>query len=197
MNRLSRVLVLFAVLLMLGPPLRETITPSQVAYAEASSIPSAAKASVQRLPLPPITISLDAREAPRKILHARLTIPVKPGPLTLVYPKWIPGEHGPTGPITDLAGLRFTAAGKTIAWRRDDVEMYAFHLEVPAGAGMLDAALDFLLPATTEGFSSAASSDASLAVLSWNQVLLYPEGYRSDDLTYAASLRLPTCWTYR
>src|SRR5258708_5276223 len=134
MNRLSRVLVLFAVLLMLGPQLRGTITPSQVGYAEASSIPSAAKASVQRSTLPPITISLDAREVSRKILHARLTIPVKPGPLTLVYPKWIPGERGPTGPITDLARLRFTAARKTIAWRRDDVDMYAFHLEVPAGA---------------------------------------------------------------
>src|SRR5437762_621322 len=84
-------------------------------------------------PLGPITIEVDATEAPRKMLHARLTIPVKPGPLTLFYPKWIPGEHGPTGPITDLAGLKFsTEAGKTVSWRRDDVDMYAFHLEVPA-----------------------------------------------------------------
>lgn len=146
--------------------------------------------------LAPITISLDAREAPQKILHARLTIPVKPGPLTLFYPKWIPGEHGPTGPITDLAGLKFTAAGKTISWRRDDVDMYAFHLEVPAAASTLEAQLDFLLPATTEGFTAAASSDANLAVLSWNTVLLYPEGYASDDLTYSPSLRLPAGWKF-
>jgi predicted metalloprotease with PDZ domain len=152
--------------------------------------------SAQRPQLAPVTIALDATEAPRKILHARLTIPAKPGALTLFYPKWIPGEHGPTGPITDLAGLRFTVAGKMIPWRRDDVDMYAFHLEVPAGAHALDVALDFLLPAGTEGFSSAASSTANLAVLSWNQVLLYPEGYGSNDLTYVASLRLPTGWKF-
>jgi predicted metalloprotease with PDZ domain len=156
----------------------------------------AASPRVAQQPLAPITISLDAREAPQKILHARLTIPVKPGPLTLFYPKWIPGEHGPTGPITDLAGLKFSAAGKTIPWRRDEVDMYAFHLDVPAGASVLDVSLDFLLPATTEGFTSAASSDANLAVLSWNTVLLYPEGYASDNLTYAASLRLPGGWKF-
>src|SRR6266478_7940091 len=143
-----------------------------------------------------IAIAVDATDGPRKILHARLAIPVKSGPLILFYPKWIPGEHGPTGPITDLAGLKFSAAGKPVAWRRDDVDMYAFHLEVPSGANKLDVTLDFLLPASTEGFSSAASSDANLAVLSWNQVLLYPEGYGSDDLTYTASLRLPTGWKY-
>src|SRR5258708_8951146 len=91
----------------------------------------------------PITISVDATEAPRKILHARLTIPTKPGPLTLLYPKWIPGEHGPTGPITDLAGLKFTGAGKTIPWRRHHVDMYAFHLVIPNGVSSIEAALDF------------------------------------------------------
>ena len=143
-----------------------------------------------------ITIVVDATEAPRKILHARLTIPTKPGPLTLLYPKWIPGEHGPTGPITDLAGLKITGAGKGIAWRRDDVDMYAFHLEVPDGVSSIEVTLDFLLPAGTEGFSSAASATANLAVLSWNQVLLYPEGYASDDLTYVAGLRLPEGWKF-
>ncbi len=144
----------------------------------------------------PITIAVDATEAARKILHARLTIPTKPGPLTLLYPKWIPGEHGPTGPITDLAGLKFTGSGKTIAWRRDDVEMYAFHLVIPNGVSSIEATLDFLLPAGTEGFSSAASATANLVVLSWNQVLLYPEGYGSDDLVYDASLHLPSGWQF-
>ena len=74
--------------------------------------------------------------------------------------------------------------------------MYAFHVEVPSGADALEVALDFLLPAGTEGFSSAASSTANLAVLSWNQVLLYPEGYASDDLIYEAHLRLPDGWKY-
>jgi predicted metalloprotease with PDZ domain len=156
----------------------------------------ASATSTQHAALGPITIALDASEAPRKILHARLHIPASPGPLTLLYPKWIPGEHGPTGPITDLAGLKISAGGKEVPWRRDDVEMCAFHLEVPAGANALDVSLDFLLPAGTEGFSAAASSTANLAVLSWNQVLLYPEGYASNDLTYVASLHLPYGWKY-
>src|SRR6266480_8133144 len=126
-----------------------------------------------------ITIDVDATEALRKILHARLTIPTKPGPLTLLYPKWIPGEHGPTGPITDLAGLKIAAAKKSVPWRRDDIDMYAFHVEVPSAADWLEVTLDFLLPASAEGFSSGASATANLAVLSWNQVLLYPEGYAS------------------
>jgi predicted metalloprotease with PDZ domain len=150
----------------------------------------------QRAVLGPIVVTLDATEAPRKILHARLSIPARPGPLTLLYPKWIPGEHGPTGPITDLAGLKISAAGKAVSWRRDDVDMFTFHLDVPAGATSLEVALDFLLPAGTEGFSAAASSSADLAVLSWNQVLLYPEGYASDDLIYEAYLLLPDGWKY-
>jgi predicted metalloprotease with PDZ domain len=153
-----------------------------------------AQTATQRSPLPPITIALDATEASRKILHARLSIPAKPGPLILFYPKWIPGEHGPTGPITDLAGLKMTSAGKPVAWRRDEVEMYSFHVEVPTGANALEVSLDFLLPAGAEGFSSAASSTANLAVINWNQVLLYPKGYGSDELTYVASLRLPAGW---
>ena len=104
---------------------------ANIAHARHSSTPVtrlaqlSTEGSAQRSTLPPITIALDATEAPRKILHARLTIPAKPGQLTLYYPKWIPGEHGPTGPITDLAGLKITAAGKTTPWRRDDVDMYA------------------------------------------------------------------------
>src|SRR6476620_2733869 len=83
-------------------------------------------------------LDVDATDAPRKILHANLHIPAKPGELTLVYPKWIPGEHGPTGPITDVAGVKMKAAGKLLPWRRDDDDMYAFHVNVPAGADAID-----------------------------------------------------------
>src|SRR3989304_4313732 len=71
-----------------------------------------------------VVIEVDAVQAPRRLFHARLLIPASPGKLALLYPKWIPGEHGPTGPVTDLAGLEFRAAGKPIAWRRDAEEMY-------------------------------------------------------------------------
>src|ERR1041384_8872847 len=113
----------------------------------------------------PITLSVDATEAPRKLFHARLTIPVNPGPLTLVYPKWIPGEHGPTGPIINLAGLKFVANGKTIPWRRDDVEMYAFHLEIPPGVKELEASLDFLSPTFAGGFTAGASTTSHFALV--------------------------------
>jgi hypothetical protein len=113
----------------------------------------------------PITLNVDATEATRKLFHAQMTIPVNPGPLTLVYPKWIPGEHGPTGPIINLAGLKFTAGGKTIPWRRDDVEMYAFHLEVPPGVKELEASLDFLSPTFAGGFTAGASTTSHLAIV--------------------------------
>src|SRR5712691_4854632 len=82
-------------------------------------------------PAPHITITLDATEAPRKIFHARMTIPTTGGALTLYYPKWIPGEHGPTGPIQDLAGLKFTANGQILKWRRDLLDGWTIHVEVP------------------------------------------------------------------
>ena len=144
----------------------------------------------------PITLSVDATEAPRKIFHARMTIPVNPGPLTLVYPKWIPGEHGPTGPIINLAGLKFTAGGKTIPWRRDDVEMYAFHLDVPAGAKELEASLDFLSPTFAGGFTAGASTTAHLAIVTWNQLVLYPDGANASDVTFKANLSLPPGWKF-
>jgi predicted metalloprotease with PDZ domain len=144
----------------------------------------------------PMTVDVDAREAPRRVFHARLRIPAAAGPLTLLYPQWLPGEHSPTGPIADLAGLRFSAGGRTIPWQRDPVDMYAFHLDVPSGAAAIEVALDFLSPATTQGFTSGPSATPELALVSWNQVLLYPKSVPPDDLVCAASLRLPEGWKY-
>jgi predicted metalloprotease with PDZ domain len=125
-----------------------------------------------------------------------MTIPVKPGPLTLLYPQWIPGEHGPTGPIENLVGLKFSSGGNSIPWRRDDVNMFAFHLDVPPAATSLDAAFDFISPPEEPGFSSGSSATTRLAVLSWNQLVLYPQGAQPDDLQVQASLRLPEGWQY-
>jgi predicted metalloprotease with PDZ domain len=141
-----------------------------------------------------ITLKVDATDAPRNILRAQLHVPARPGPLTLVYPKWIPGEHGPTGPITDLAGLKMSAAGHPLDWQRDAEDMFAFHLEVPAGADAVDVALDFLLPPNTGEFSAGGSATAQLVDLNWNQVLLYPQGSNPRALFFAASLRLPDGW---
>jgi len=116
--------------------------------------------------------------------------------MTLLYPEWIPGEHGPTGPVNDLAGLKIQANGQTIAWTRDPVNMYAFHITVPSGASAVDVAFDLITPPESGGFSSGSSATTELAVLSWNQVLLYPEGVAADQLRLQASLRVPDGWRY-
>jgi predicted metalloprotease with PDZ domain len=141
-------------------------------------------------------LRVDATDAPRHILHASMTIPAKPGPMTLLYPEWIPGEHGPTGPVTDLLGLKFTANGKAIPWNRDAVNMYAFHLNVPEGVSTVDAVFDFVTPPEASGFTSGASATTELAVMNWNQVLLYPEGVPSDQMRLQANLRVPNGWKY-
>src|SRR5580658_6904471 len=146
---------------------------------------------------PTVTIFVDATSAPRKIFHSKLKIPASPGDLTLYYPKWIPGEHAPDGPVVDLAGLKFTASGKTLKWRRDLLDGFTIHIEVPAGETEVNAELDFLSPATFEGgFSAGSSATDKMALISWNQVLLYPKGWKSDDLTYIASLKLPANWKF-
>jgi len=146
---------------------------------------------------PTITIAVDATHAPRKIFHASLKIPASAGDLTLYYPKWIPGEHAPDGPVVDLAGLFFRASGHELKWRRDTLDGFTIHVEVPAGVNEVDAELDFLSPATFEGgFSAGSSATDKLAVISWNQVLLYPKGWKADEINYSASLKLPEGWKF-
>ncbi len=144
----------------------------------------------------PIRLRVDASDAPRRLFHVQMTMPAKTGPVTLLYPQWIPGEHGPTGPIMNLVGLRIVGGGKNLAWRRDDVNMFAFHMDVPEGVSSLDIAFDFISPPEGGGFTSTASATSELAVLNWNQVLLYPQGTQPDDLQYQATLRVPNGWKY-
>src|SRR5437667_3226102 len=143
----------------------------------------------------PMTLRVDATEAPRKIYHAELNIPATPGPMTLFYPKWIPGAHAPTGPINDLAGLRISASGQPLVWKRDSVELFAFHINVPPGANSVDVRLDFLSPAEN-GTNSPVSATSELAILTWNQLVLYPRSQASDDLEITAQLRLPEGWKF-
>ncbi len=146
---------------------------------------------------PTVTIAVDATNAPRKIFHATLKIPATPGDLTLYYPKWIPGEHAPDGPVIDLAGLFFRADGKILKWRRDTLDGFTIHVDVPPGVHEVTADLDFLSPAIYEGgFSAGSSATDKLAIISWNQVLLYPKGYTLGDINYSASLKLPEGWRF-
>ena len=143
-----------------------------------------------------VKLTVDATEAPSKLFRAHEVIPAQPGPLTLYYPEWIPGEHGPTGPIINLSGLKFTAAGKVLQWRRDPVDMYAFHIEVPTGANAVNVDLEFLAPTFAGGFSAGSSTTSHLAMVTWNWVLLYPPVSHTDDITFDASLKLPPGWKF-
>jgi hypothetical protein len=144
----------------------------------------------------PVRLSVDLREATKHIFHAKLAFPATAGPLTLVYPKWIPGEHSPVGPIVNLTGVLFRAGGKEIVWRRDDVDMFAFHCQVPAGVSELEVSLDYVSPIGPTPGRENPSATAQLALLNWYTVLVYPQGAKSDDLTYTASLQIPAGWKY-
>lgn len=145
-------------------------------------------------------IRVDAREAPRGIQKAHLRLPVSAGPLALVYPKWLPGRHSPAGPITSLAGPRLSAAGVAVSWRRDEIDPYVFHVTVPAGTAMLDADLEILtLPApdgVVQGLETPRTATESLAIIEWNQLILYPADRPTDDLLYQASVRVPDGWRF-
>ncbi len=143
-----------------------------------------------------IDIHVDLSDAPRRIFHARLSMPVQPGSLSLLYPKWLPGEHGPTGPIVDLAGLKLSAAGQAIPWVRDPGEMFAFQVNIPVGVTRLDIELDYLPPSGSGQFTAGAATSDRLAVMSWNTLLLYPAGKSAHEITFRPSLTLPPGWGF-
>lgn len=139
-----------------------------------------------------IRFTVDATHAPQRILHVRMSLPAAPGPLTLYYPKWIQGIHAPIGPITNLAGLRFSANGQTVAWKRDLRDVYTFHIVVPVGAKEIEASFDYL---ETGGPAGGTATD-KLLDLNWYQVVLYPAGKPAVQLDFQATLKLPTGWKF-
>jgi predicted metalloprotease with PDZ domain len=136
-----------------------------------------------------ISLTVDATKTPRKLLHSHEVIPVKPGPLTIYYPKWIPGEHGPNGPISSVTGLKFEGNGTVIPWKRDTLDVFTFHVDIPAGVSELHANFDFIEP-------DGNSATDKLTVLEWNDVVLYPAGIRAEELSYEAKLILPGGWKF-
>jgi predicted metalloprotease with PDZ domain len=136
-----------------------------------------------------INLSVDATQAPEKILRTRMVMPVKPGPLTLYYPKWIPGNHDPSGPVGNIAGLTCTASGKTLPWRRDLLDAFTFHLDVPSGVERLDIAFDYIQ-------SSNDSATDKLVVVAWNPDVLYPAGIPAEKIIFNPTLRLPSGWKF-
>jgi predicted metalloprotease with PDZ domain len=143
-----------------------------------------------------ISLTVDATQVPEKIVRSHMVFPAKPGPMTFHYPKWIPGEHGPDGPIANLTGLKFTANGEPVPWQRDLLDVFTFHITVPPGATQIDASFDYIEPSGS-GFATASSSATDkLVVISWNQNVLYPAGPPASQLTFETKLILPQGWKF-
>jgi predicted metalloprotease with PDZ domain len=166
-----------------------------------------AQTQPQPTPLPPpidgprdtpyagvIRLSVDATDLAHGIFSVRERVPVAgPGPLTLLYPEWLPGNHGPSGPLDKLAGLMVTADGQPVSWTRDPVDVYAFHVTVPAGATALDLSFQFLSAVTRSQGRIMMTPD--MLSLQWDTLALYPAGYFSRDITVEPSVKLPTGFT--
>jgi predicted metalloprotease with PDZ domain len=145
-----------------------------------------------------LSLAVDLSQASLKIYRIKETIPVKPGALSLHYPKWIPGEHVPSGPIENVVGLVITGNGQKLAWRRDLRDMYTVHLQVPEGVRNLDLAFQFLSPGNGSGMFAGAgtSTTPELAAVEFNQVAFYPAGYYSRQIQIQPTVTLPSGWHF-
>ncbi len=142
-----------------------------------------------------LRIAVDATDLARHIFTVHETVPVSgPGDQVLLYPQWIPGNHSPTGPIELLAGLSVRAAGAVLDWRRDPVDMYAFHIPVPSGASSIDVDFQFLSP--LESKQGRVVMTPEMLDLQWNTVVLYPAGFFLRDIQTDMSLHLPDGWQF-
>ncbi len=178
--------------------LSKVIQPAAIAGVCVAAGLSCTYAHAQKAPraVSPILLHVDLTDAPRHTLHARMEIPVEAGPLTLEYPEWIPGDHRPTGPIDNVAGIFIRANGKELAWRRDDVDMYSIHVEVPKGVSKLDVSMDFLAVPGATGSDEDDATSQNMAVLEWNSVVMYPANIPVRDIPITASLTLPAGWKF-
>lgn len=141
-----------------------------------------------------ITLDIDATDVRRGIFRTHETIPVaNAGPMVLLFPKWLPGNHSPTGQIEKLAGLKISAGGKPIAWKRDQVDVFAFHIDVPRGARSIDIDLQFL--SATAGNQGRVVTTPNMLSLQWNSMSLYPAGYFTRQIPVQASVTYPEGWS--
>ena len=138
-----------------------------------------------------ITLHIDASDTRQGIFRAKETIPVKPGPMTLLYPQWIPGAHSPAGPIAMLAGIKLSANGQPVTWTRDKYNVYAFHLTVPEGVSSLNAQFQYLSP--REGGFEVTDR---MMDMNWSNAALYPAGHDSRGITFEPSVTMPPGWQF-
>ncbi len=178
-----------------------TLIAASPAFAQPQPAPlpyPPALAAPRDVPYPgTISLQVDITDLARHIATVHETVPVtKPGDFVLLYPQWVPGDHGPTGPLAELASLVIKAGGQQIPWVRDVVTMNAFHVTVPQGANALDISFQYLSPPSTEGFREREEITPEMADIAWNTVSLYPAGEFTRDITIAPTMIFPKGWHY-
>ena len=142
-----------------------------------------------------ISLDMDATDLDRRIVSVRQTIPVAgPGPMILLYPSWIPGNHGPVGPVDDIADLQFSANGQALRWVRHTVETDGFQIDVPAGVSSIDVSFKWLTP--IDGSQGRVVITDEMLNIQWEKAVLYPAGYDTSGITMRPTLRLPAGWQY-
>jgi predicted metalloprotease with PDZ domain len=141
-----------------------------------------------------IALRVDVTDLERHVFNVHEVIPVVAGPLTLLYPEWLPGNHAPRGPIDGVGGLIINANGKRVEWTRDPFNVYAFQVQVPTGATHLD--IDFQYAAPLTAAEGRINVTPEIVGLQWNAVVLYPAGYYASRITVAPELDLPEGWEF-
>ncbi|HEY0714863.1 MAG TPA: M61 family peptidase, partial [Polyangia bacterium] len=144
----------------------------------------------------PASIEVDGRGVAAHVIRAQLRFPAQPGPFSLVYPEWLPGQHAPTGRIQDLVDIAFRVGGRSIAWQRDDENMYELRCVLPAGTTRLDVDVAFVAGTGGRRDNLPAVASQRLWILEWNNVILYPKGADPKTYGFAASVRLPEGWNF-
>lgn len=146
-------------------------------------------------PLPaPMRLEVDATDVARAIFRVKQTIPVEAGkPLILLYPQWLPGKHGPRGALAELTGLKIRSNGELLTWTRDPVQVYAFHVDTPAGTQSVDVEFQFTSP--VQGSEGRIVVTPAMMNIQWEQVALYPAGHFTRAIRVQPSITLPQGWT--
>lgn len=142
-----------------------------------------------------MTLRVDATQAPENLFHATVTMPVTPGHCRFVYPKWIPGWETPAGPIDNLVGLRVSSDGRSVAWHRDPVDMYAFSCD-SGTARNITVSMDVIGTTPAFGYNATLNGTEKVALIQWSSLLVYPDGISVYRQPVSASIVLPPGWAY-
>jgi predicted metalloprotease with PDZ domain len=184
--------VLAAALQVFCMVLTSTMSGQDAAGPQPVRVPSAIPAPVDQPYAGTISLTVDLTNVNDRALNVREAIPVKPGEITLLYPQWLPGTHSSSNPVGNIAGFVITANGSRVLWVRDRVNMWAFHIDVPQGAGLLELRFQYLAPIKPQ----QGRISNKIADLTWNSVLLYPAGYFARRIPFSPELKLLNGWKF-